>query len=190
MEFQKRPMKSKPGPIPSKQSSHIKIPNNGIGLLQNAPALVLIRSKADCAIIWTRTIDLASQNNRLNSNGVLRKTHVISLQFVNDPGPESWEERVVNEERAVSPQMPSSRRVMHWRRRPRMGKAVRRPLPLLQKLQSEPSRILLHSSRGSAGLPGCRNAARGCLTPGQPSARNYSDPSPTDWLLASNELKA
>src|ERR1700745_3126797 len=69
MEFQKRPMKSKAGPIPSKQSSHIKIPNNGIGLLQNAPALVLIRSKADCAIIWTRTIDLASQNNRLNSNG-------------------------------------------------------------------------------------------------------------------------
>src|SRR5580700_10179038 len=68
MEFQKRPMKSKPGPIPSKQSSHIKIPNNGIGLLQNAPALVLIRSKADCAIIWTRTIDLASQNKRLNSN--------------------------------------------------------------------------------------------------------------------------
>jgi hypothetical protein len=69
MEFQKRPMKSKPGPIPSKQSSHIKIPKNGIGLLQNAPALVLIRSKADCAIIWIRTIDLASQNNRLNSNG-------------------------------------------------------------------------------------------------------------------------
>src|SRR5260370_17507363 len=69
MEFKKRPMKSKPGPIPSKQSSHIKIPNNGIGLLQNAPALVLIRSKADCAIIWTRTIDLPSQNNRLNSNG-------------------------------------------------------------------------------------------------------------------------
>src|SRR5258705_6234253 len=69
MEFQKRPMKSKPGPIPSKQSSHIKIPNNGIGLLQNAPALVLIRSKADCAIIWTRTIDLASQNNKLRQLG-------------------------------------------------------------------------------------------------------------------------
>src|SRR4029077_13358698 len=68
MEFQKRSMKSKPGPIPSKQSSHIKIPNNGIGLLQNAPALVLIRSKADCVTIWTLTIDLASQNNRLNSN--------------------------------------------------------------------------------------------------------------------------
>jgi len=29
----------------------------------------LIRSKADCVIIWTRTIDLASQNNRLTSNG-------------------------------------------------------------------------------------------------------------------------
>src|ERR1700756_3327884 len=69
MEFQKRPMKSKPGPIPWKQSSHIKIRNKGIGLLQNAPALVLIRSKADCVTIWTLTIDLASQNNRPNSNG-------------------------------------------------------------------------------------------------------------------------
>jgi hypothetical protein len=81
----------------------------------------------------------------------LRKTHVISLQLVNEPGPESWEERVVNEERAVGPQMPSSRRVMHWRRRPRMGKAVRRPLPLLQKLQSEPSR---NCSTPVAGQPG------------------------------------
>ena len=65
----KRPRKSKPGPIPSKQSSHIKIPKTGIGLFRNVPALVLIRSKAGCAIIWTRTIDLASQNNRLNGNG-------------------------------------------------------------------------------------------------------------------------
>src|SRR5258708_13309960 len=81
MEFQKRPMKSKPGPIPSKQSSHIKIPNNGIGLLQNAPALVLIRSKADCVTIWILTIDLASQNNRLNSNGGVnqRRPRVIPL---------------------------------------------------------------------------------------------------------------
>src|ERR1700751_3124871 len=81
MEFQKRPMKSKLGPIPSKQSSHIKIPNNGIGLLQNAPGLVLIRSKADCAIIWTRTIDLASQNNRLNTN----RSFAVDPSQVGDP---------------------------------------------------------------------------------------------------------